>query len=286
MRMALQILGWLALGVLLYGFCGRWFESADSIALLRPLAALGVLVAAIAVRHRFTRIMFAACGLVALASVAVFLWPSSVSQTEPSLRVYSKNLLALNTRIEDLAQDIRAAEPDVVMLQEVSDVNSALIEELSDELPYAHMCRFPAWIGIAVLSRTPFTAPPLCSDQRAVAAAQVAVDGREFWAVSVHIPWHWPGPGSAGEDAALRVISQLEGPVLLAGDFNSFPWTHRVRRLAAAAGGEVLGPMRPTYHLRGVPLFLDHVIAPNGGRVQTRPRIGSDHLGLVAELAF
>lgn len=52
------------------------------------------------------------------------------------------------------------------------------------------------------------------------------------------------------------------------------------------AGGALLGPSRPTYRLRGVPLFLDHVIAPDGwvGELAYRPMLGGDHMGVIAEV--
>ena len=68
------------------------------------------------------------------------------------------------------------------------------------------------------------------------------------------------------------------------GDFNIFPWSGRVQRLARAAGAAVAGPVRATYYLKGVPLPIDLAMAPGGGSVELRAKLGSDHAGIVAEL--
>ena len=74
---------------------------------------------------------------------------------------------------------------------------------------------------------------------------------------------------------------------MMAGDFNQMPWSHRVRALADAAGGVLAGPARATYHLRGAPLPIDHVVAPGGGAVRpARPTLGADHRGIVADVTL
>ena len=69
---------------------------------------------------------------------------------------------------------------------------------------------------------------------------------------------------------------------MIAGDFNIFPWAASVGQLQAASRTRVASPVRPTYWLHGVPLFLDHVYAPGGGSASYRPLLGSDHRGVLA----
>ncbi|MBL4557022.1 MAG: hypothetical protein JKP98_07320 [Rhodobacteraceae bacterium] len=54
--------------------------------------------------------------------------------------------------------------------------------------------------------------------------------------------------------------------MILGGDFNMVPWSHGVRALARAAGGSVARPALSTRPVRGMPLPIDHVIAPGGQR--------------------
>ena len=60
------------------------------------------------------------------------------------------------------------------------------------------------------------------------------------------------------------------------------------RECAGHAAGRAphLPPVRPTFWLEGVPLLLDHVHAPGGGQVTYRPLLGSDHLGVLADVVL
>ena len=276
-------LGALSLMLLVAGLLGPLHRAGDSLALLRPLAAAGCLLGLLArpVALRFG----CAAGLVAAA--ATMLPPLRPQPPGSDLRLYAKNLGAWNDSVAPIAADIEAAAPDVVLLQEVSDANRALVERLAAGWPHAHLCRFSGRIGIAILSRHPFDGAPRCTQARALALAPVALPGGRAWIAAAHIPWPWPVDSARAEAEAIAALAALDGPVVVAGDFNLFPWTHRVRAMARAARARPAGPMRATYWLRGrVPLPIDHVLAPEGGRIETRPRHGSDHLGVVADVGL
>ena len=123
-----------------------------------------------------------------------------------------------------------------------------------------------------------------CAD--GLAALQVQLEDRAVWVVSVHLSWPWPYDQQAQVDALVPVLAGLEGSVLMAGDFNMVGWGHAVKRLARAMGGLQAGPTGGSY-LGFAPVLrlpIDHAFAPNGGRITFRPALGSDHLGLFAEL--
>lgn len=215
--------------------------------------------------------------------VGVFLAGDDV---EDGLRLYSKNLLAVNDHWQGIATDVLEQDVDVVLLQEISVYNQEILTALEATFPHQHVCPFSNWSAMAVLSRVDFADTPICSSRRAMAAAPLQFGEEVAWFVSVHIPWHWPRGDARHEEAARALLDALEGPVVLAGDFNSFPWTHRVVDLMRRAGSQHVGPTRATYWIRGVPLFLDHVAVPSGwaGELTYRPFLGADHLGVVAEV--
>ena len=104
------------------------------------------------------------------------------------------------------------------------------------------------------------------------------------WIVSVHL--HWPWRHSQQEHVAefIPVLAGLEGPVAMAGDFNMVRWGHSVRQMATAARVVPAGPSNGTF-LGFAPLLtlpIDHAFATVGGRLEQRPALGSDHLGLLA----
>ncbi|HCQ67606.1 MAG TPA: hypothetical protein DIU07_21790 [Rhodobacteraceae bacterium] len=279
---ALVVVG-LASLLTLAGFGGALHRAADTLALARPLFGLIALAGFVAASRTSWRIGFAAVGLAALASVGPQLLPQSAGG---DLRVYSKNLWAGNRDPAALVADIEAAAVDAVFLQEVSDRNVLALDLLRASFPHQHLCRFQWATRIAVLSRLPFDGTPTCSKQFAMAAAPVRVEGDRVWLVSTHLPWPWPYDNAENETAAETLLESLDAPAVIAGDFNAFPWTWRVRRLATASNTRAAGPVRPTLFLRQVPLPIDLAFAPGGGSLERRPQLGSDHFGIVADLAL
>jgi len=281
-RRALVFLGALSAGLVLFGFMGAVHRSADSIALLRPVAGVGCFLGLVAA-SRIWRLAYGLIAALAVLSVAATLVPQ---RPGGDIRIYSKNLWGSNTQMRAVADDVLAAGVDVVMLQEISNRNRVILRHLQDRFPHQHLCRFSRWNGIAVLSRFPFDGAQLCSETRAVAAARLVVGAQRVWAVSAHIPWPWPQNTSGNERAAMAVFARLEGAVIVAGDFNIAPWSGRVTRIALATRTRLAGPVWPTFTFRRLPLPIDMAMAPGGGEMETRPTLGSDHAGIVADLSL
>lgn len=264
------------------GFAGPVHPAFDSISLLRlPLAALCLCLLVFPMRRRLRLLLLTAAVAGLVTTVPLFLG----GKTPSDLRVYSKNLWYRNGNLPAIADDIRASDADVVMLQEVSRNNRFLMRALADDYPHQHLCAFSGWSGLAVLSRTPIL-DTACSDGRSAAAAQIALADGPVWAVSVHLTWPFPYSNAAAAQRAVDLIAGLDGPVVMGGDFNIFPWAGSVARLQAAAGLAPAQPIRPTYDLQGIPLLLDHVHAPGGGSASYRPLLGSDHLGVLADVSL
>ncbi|SEW38999.1 Uncharacterized conserved protein YafD, endonuclease/exonuclease/phosphatase (EEP) superfamily [Cognatiyoonia koreensis] len=269
-----------ALGVFL-GFGGWLHPAGDSLSLLRPVFGVLCLIGLFLLRPAWLR---RAMGI-AVLSVAATVVPAFVGQKDGGdLRLYAKNLWWANSQIELVAADILAADVDVVMLQEVSKRTAHVLDLLADQFPYQHWCRHNEWMGEAVVSRIPMSGEGICTSTRGAAAAPIDIDGATVWVASVHIPWPWPYKSMTNEAEVGAVLKGLEGPVVVAGDFNMFPWTKRVRDVAAASGTELVGPTRATLTLWEMPLPIDHVLAPGGGSVERRPLLGSDHRGLIADV--
>ena len=85
-------------------------------------------------------------------------------------------------------------------------------------------------------------------------------------------------------------LAKLEGEIVMAGDFNMVAGTHRLRRLARAAGVTRMGPWVPTFRLPSgpewwrYPIQIDHVFTTMDAKVRRAPDSGSDHVPLVADL--
>ncbi len=265
------------------GFGGGLHRSMDTLALGRPLFGLACLIGIFATGSILLRLLFCSTAILAIGTIVVFLIPQDDGK---DLRVYSKNLWFWNDEIPAVVADIEAAQVDVVMLQEVSKHNVAILDQLQNSFPYQHVCRFSEWLGAAVLSRYPIDGRPKCSIWRAMAAAPIRINNERVWIVSAHVPWPWPLGSSRNEQAAVILLNSLEGKIVVAGDFNTFPWTGRISRIARITDTKVAGPVTPTMHILHIPLPLDLVLAPEGGSIAKRPLLGSDHAGLVADVGL
>ncbi|MBV7392717.1 endonuclease/exonuclease/phosphatase family protein [Mameliella sediminis] len=267
---------------------GALHPAADTLAVMRlPLVALAGTAVIWTNWPRRLRWPLAGLALLVLGQAAGL----KLTTPEPgAFTVYQKNLWYGNTGYRDVAQDILAQAPDVVTLQEVSRHNDPLLDLLRAEYPHQHRCNSYGW-GVVVLSRHPMMpGQALCSTGRGLSGARVATPDGPVWVLSLHLFWPWPHEQRPQAEQIEALVDGLEGPVILSGDFNMVPWGSDVRRLALATGVERAGPMRPTYWLRlagwplAIPLPLDQVWATGGGRAELRPRLGSDHAGVLARV--
>lgn len=254
-----------------------------------PLGVAAGAAGAALARSRAVRATYAVVAIVLAVALLPALRPAPPAADGPRLRVYAKNLLASNGDTAGLADDILAADVDVALLQEVSDRNRTVLMRLRRAMPHQHLCRFSSWSAIAIASRHPFDGPASCSVHRAVAAAPLRLPAGRVWVASVHLPWPWPLDSAANDAAALELLARIAAdgrPIVLGGDFNVLPWSPRFQRIARLTGTRPAGPPRCTYRAAGLPLPIDAVLAPGGGRTSVRPHLGSDHLGLVATVAL
>lgn len=278
----------LALLALAVSHLGALHPAGDSLAVVRPVLiglALLLSVGAVLTGWRRAGTLAALLALAFVVPLAAGVLRAAPAPAAPVLRVYAKNLWAGNHNTGPLVADILASGADVVLLQEVSDFNRTMLERLAATHPHQHLCRYSAWSGIAVAARWPLE-DLRCTPGRAAAAARVAAPFGPVWAVSVHLPWPWPYEQAERAGQVAELVSGLAGNVVIGGDFNMMPWGHAPARIAAAAGALRLGPLFETYRLRGYPLTLDQVLTTGTGRIEARERLGSDHRGVLAAIAF
>lgn len=291
--------GFFGLGTLvsLAGFLGAVHPAGDSFAVLRPACVAGflalVLVCLIA---RFRRLGVASLmsAVLLAGTILIEVAPGARAITAagapPQITLYQKNMLFVNRDWREIAADIRALEPDVVTLQEVSARNRPILDDLADLYPHQQFCSFSGVGGTAVLSRLP---PHIdggtCPAVRGLAVLRAQGPKGPVWLMSLHLHWPWPYGQAAQARAVETFLDGTDGPRVLGGDFNMIPWSHRLRRLEGTAHGQRAGPAQITFsvNLDGLSLYpmpIDHVIGPRGGDLTRRPRLGSDHFGLLARL--
>ncbi len=270
--------------VLIGSFLGAWHPLGDSLAVIRiPVAVFGLVLF---LRPKVWRkLLWVPClsvfvlGLHALDRVADTGGPGPYT-------LYQKNMLFSNTQQIALAQNIKDSSADFVTLQEVVSDNQDILEILRAAYPFQHVCNLNGWSGIAVLSKHPIL-DARCSEWRAFAAALVNTPDGPVWVVGLHLFWPFPKWQSPQLDRVLPKLSALKGPVILGGDFNMQPGTRVERVVRNATRSTALRPVFTTLNVgrTGIPVSIDQILAPCG-KVERRPKLGSDHHGLLGHVGF
>lgn len=274
-----------ALLVLGAGYLGGLHPFGDSFAVIRPqISVVILLMAGLALLWRKPGMAFvvAAAGCIGLAPIAKMYMTRDKAG---SLVLYQKNVLFNNNSLGTLAADIRASGASVVTLQEVSLANEALLRDLSDAMPHQLLCSADTAGGVAVLTRLqPISGMSICA--KGLAAMQVQGPFGPVWLVSIHLPWPWPFRQAKLVETIVPQIEALDGPSVVAGDFNMVRWSNVMDRVERAADGRWAGPVQGSFGqfspLADLP--IDNVLAPFGGVIELRPELGSDHKGVIARL--
>ena len=278
------VAAWAGALVLAAGYLGALHPIGDSFAVFREEVAVAtVLLAMLSGPWRPARWAPAAIGALVLAHLAL---PHLEEAAPGPISVYQKNMLFVNADWEALAEDIRAAEPDVALIQEMTGPNYRVVERVSDILPNEIACRArDGRVGGTIIVTRYEVVPGSERCERGVVSGRLETpEGPVTFAV-VHLRWPWPYGQTEHVERILPGLADLERPVVLTGDLNSAPWSHAAARLAAAVGAQPLRPAVESYPLLPlVTLPIDHVFAASG-TLERRPLAGSDHYGVLARVS-
>jgi endonuclease/exonuclease/phosphatase (EEP) superfamily protein YafD len=316
LRARLPALGWAltaAMGVLAasqaLGFSWiplLWTAQAFTPLLLAP----AVPVAAIAlVRRRWAAAVIhtgLACCLVVLIAPVVTASTERAPTSAPRLTIAQGNVFYRTDRPDEVAAAMVGTGADVLAMTEysqpVADAFDA-IDGLTDEYPYVVAATPGDRNGVGLWSRHPILEQRITrvGSGRAIDAT-IDVDGRRVRVVVVH-----PLPGTDGASlaswsddlAAIRHLADPDdarSPTVIVGDFNATRWHPAFRDLLGdgwRSAHEELGDgwsrSWPS-DLPGPPLVrIDHALVSAGvipTAVHDVALPGSDHLGLVVELAI
>ncbi|CUK08772.1 Endonuclease/Exonuclease/phosphatase family protein [Ruegeria denitrificans] len=281
------------MGLVVIGFTGPFIAAGDSFALFRPLAGVLLIPCAVVLlclRARYFALSSTAVAIIAIGSIATSYAAPSEDCKGTCLTLYQKNLMSKAWPRYSLADDILESNAQIVTLQEVSSHNRQYMGNMFEHYPAKTICEFRPEQNVAILTTLPIVEnSEFCLKGYGLVGVQVkAPGGGPIWVVSVHLNWPFPYKQSKQSQVIADRIKKLEGPVLIAGDFNMVPWGESVQRIAAAADNQSFGTILNT-HNRGswqVPLPIDNLLFPKGttGTVELRPFMGSDHLGKLARI--
>ena len=289
MTTSIKVLLTLGAATLGLSHLGALHPLGDALAVFRLPIVAGVLgLGALVWRWRGAQVMLA-LAVLSLLSVVMPRLPVAAPRAEMAeggLTLYQKNLLYRPTDRSAFLAEVEALAPDFITLQEVSQANRQILEDLSGSYKHQLICGQSAVGAVAILSRWPLGQPD-CGADYGLAMATAQVDGTAVQVASIHLPWPFPFRQQAyvRQVLARELTGAGDIPTLIGGDFNMVPEGATLRWIERATGTRRVGVTERTFELYGYPLAIDHVLATGGqGSIEVRPRLGSDHFGVLARV--
>jgi endonuclease/exonuclease/phosphatase (EEP) superfamily protein YafD len=294
---------------LVAGFFASAHPALDSLAHFRVhLAVVMILFATLALGGSMWRqgLMAIAFGLAAIGTAIGI--PAGLGQVHatfhpkddaaPTYRLLQMNLRFDNAEPGKVLSMIGRTRPDIITLDEVSQMWAQKLDLLSSAYPHRIVCTMENAGGVAILSLRPFgkDQPARCLDGGVFAVADIDLGGRLVQVGALHLHWPWPFDQSAQIDRLAAPLGKMAGTAILAGDLNATPWSASARRVAEAGAFHRVKVPGPTWLYRRLPealrfagLPIDHIFAKGDVMVhsaRTLEAAGSDHLPLLMEFSL
>jgi endonuclease/exonuclease/phosphatase (EEP) superfamily protein YafD len=225
----------------------------------------------------------------------------AASGAEP-LRVASANVLRSNPTPKKVLEFVHASDADVMVLAEVQGERwRDVLATVGAEYPY----RAPeGWLDgapVILFSRRPIVRDSVIRSpegRRPYIAADLAIGEQTLTVVGVHPSSPSPKDPSDTRQRNLQLdylaslIERSRGPVIIAGDFNTTPWSPYFQDLVATAGLRnaanghgYIGTWPSWFWPAQIP--IDHVLVKGPFAIPSMGRgsaTGSDHYPIVADL--
>jgi len=245
----------------------------------------------------------AICGLLVVPELIARLTQDHATPGARTLKIVQFNLWDRNTDAAATARWIAAENPDIVVVEEAQQAAASIPIALKGQYPFSTTCDPPRACPTTILSKLqPSAGGGLASPGTPARwwgawATFPGADG--FTVIGTHYRWPFPpGPQAAQAARLAEFASQFDRrSLIVAGDFNSTPWSFFLRRQDARFGLErrtraiFTWPAAPVTRRRlkipGPFLPIDHIYAGQAWRtVSARrgPKVGSDHFPVVVVL--
>jgi endonuclease/exonuclease/phosphatase (EEP) superfamily protein YafD len=267
------------------------------------LAVSAVLLLLLALRRRFVGCaVVVAAAIVSAAPLLPYL-PLPVGKSANAaagspLKILSVNVSFLQFSSRRLLEIVREADPDVVVVQELTPHAERVLADLDQSFPNHR--KFPAdgAYGIGLWTRLPLEGSEMFALGRVPAIeARLRGPAGVFTVFGVHLRAPTAPQRAAARNQELRELAArsaaVEEPLVVAGDFNTTPYSPYFGDWLDESGltdsrrGRTLSVSWPaTFPWIGIP--IDHVAVNDGFSILSHrrlPNFESDHYGLLIELA-
>lgn len=282
----------------------RWFWTLELTTHFRVqyLAVTAVVLALVALRRRWGAVAaLVAAGAVSATAVLPYVpLPGAATNAAPAaLKVLTVNVSYRQFDVKRLLALVREADPDVLVVQELTPHAERVLADFDKSFP--HFRKFPADgpTGIGLWSRYELESGETFALGRLPAIqARVRAPSGAFTVIGAHLSSPMTPRRAAARNVELRALgarsAAIDGPLVVAGDFNVTPYSPYFQEWLAASGltdsrrGRTLSASWPTmFPLVAIP--IDHVAVNSSFTILSHQRLAnfeSDHYGVLVELAL
>jgi endonuclease/exonuclease/phosphatase family metal-dependent hydrolase len=256
-----------------------------------------------------------------LVLAAALLLPGAfaASPARKSLRVMTYNIhvgIGMDKKLDlaRIASVINNERPDLVALQEVDRgvERTQRVDQIKElalltklDFAFANNLEYQGGhYGVAVLSRFPILAIDHRrfqhmreAERRGFVRIEVKTQGRTIHFVTTHLDYQHADNRLFEARQLLKALSDMQGPLIIAGDFNDEPSGETYKFMTAsfvdawtasttgATGDGLTYPAdKPLKRIDFI--FLRNGVGLKAHRAQVMPTLSSDHLPLVADIEF
>jgi endonuclease/exonuclease/phosphatase (EEP) superfamily protein YafD len=304
----LLVISWIVSGVVA---AASVLPAADILAPFTPAAlvvsfASGVLAFTLGARSKVMLAICAATSLGLALRVVPELSPASLADADtssdaPSIKIMTANLQGTATPPQAVIELIARERPDVLTFQEAYGDWKIYFDRLAPEYHVVAGCQYPNQCDTVIVSRFPLR-EALTYDRSGFAAVRLHLPlekgGGTLDVMSVHFSRPLPIENQLAQmEEALALISKLRSPIIVAGDFNSTPWSPALQSFEARSNltrhtRMILTWPSPSAQVpaRGmsfpIAIFaIDHILSDASLErhwIRRGPDIGSDHFPVFA----
>ncbi len=285
-----------------FGTVHYYFELASHFKLQYLFGSLAFTVLFAAMRQWRWAVAALCCAVICSLSIIPWYLPKASaveSNSRQRVRLLLTNVYVGNSRYDALIDLIRAENPDLIFVQEVTPPWAKTLDRIRDAYPHGIIRGAEDAGGLAALSRLPLIKADdagLGNYNGPSLELSLKIGDQLVQIITTHPP---PPMGSLNLrrrneqfDKLSARVRELPGSKIVIGDLNATMWSPYYKRLVEQTGlvntRESFGvlPTWPTFWpLLKIP--IDHCLVSRDIRVvdtRTGPEIGSDHLPLIIDL--
>lgn len=232
-----------------------------------------------------------------------YLYPAqaiSQNSAKKNLRVMLANVEHRNNNYEKLLESVKLANPDIIVLQEVTEVWWGNVKNLETDYQFVKSMPKQGGSGIAIFSRYPLENSEILQLDESTHPAllnKINIDGKILTLLSIHPPTPIRSDKFINRNKqfaeSARILRETPNPKILIGDMNNTMWSPYFVDLVRDSGlqdvriGRGIYPSWISFFPSLFRIPIDHCLVSEDIEIESVSlgnSTGSDHLPLIIDL--